>query len=288
MITLFSHVNIDFPLIISRYFLRVLGRGFITKVWDIYLYQSRNLKTIHDKMDLFRYLLTTKEGYESIINSSLDLTILRIIINDTYITLFQPKFYSLFKNKKFNQLKYFISGVILGTLNHPLNVIKNNHLIQRNIINPKNGSHVYKNRKDMIKRNYQKEGFYNAFFSGLPLAMLSIGIGNVVIMNLRNKLGKKKRKLITQSFFIPNFIFLINLTWNIPIEDAKVLMSIEPSKLKKDYNNSFECLLNVFQNKKILYKAYKKWHILYSSAVSSNLYNYLILKMFKTFEKSKI
>lgn len=201
MITLFANFNIDFPLVISRYLLRLIGRGFITKVWDIYLYQSKNLKTLHDKIDLFRYLLATKEGYESIVNSSLDLTILRIFMNDTYITLFQPKFYSLFKNKKYNQLKYFLSGIILGTLNHPLNVIKNNHLIQRNIINPKNGSHVYKNRKDMIKRTYQKEGFYNAFYSGLPLAMLSVGIGNVVFMNLRNKLGKKKKKINYSIFF---------------------------------------------------------------------------------------
>ena len=288
MITLFAHFNIDFPLVISRYLLRLIGRGFITKVWDIYLYQSKNLKTLHDKIDLFRYLLATKEGYESIVNSSLDLTILRIFMNDTYITLFQPKFYSLFKNKKYNQLKYFLSGIILGTLNHPLNVIKNNHLIQRNIINPKNGSHVYKNRKDMIKRTYQKEGFYNAFYSGLPLAMLSVGIGNVVFMNLRNKLGKKKRKLITQYFFIPNFISLINLAWSIPVENAKISMSIEPSKLKKDYNNSFECLLKQFHNKKGLYNSYMKWNILFGSAVSSHLYNYLILKMFKTFEKSKI
>ena len=289
MLTQLSLYYISFPLNITRYIFRLLGRGLITKFWDNYLYQSQKLKTTQDKKDLLRYMLTTKEGFDSLISASLDLTCLRILINDTYNSIIQEKLFNLLKMKKYNQLKYFLSGIILSGITHPLNVIKNNHLIQKNIINPKNGTHVFKNRKDMIYRLYQKEGFYDAFFSGLPLAMISIGLSNVIIMNLSKKLKKKNKKnSFMNIIIIPNIIFLINSIWNIPLENAKILMTIEPSKIRKEYNNSWECFLKLVLNKKKLFHAYKKWPIIYISSLNSSLYNYLCAKTFSKLENMKI
>ena len=234
------------------------GNGLIVHVADVFLFQSEQFLTKKEKMKFLLKLIATKDGTKKIIfNSSLDVTYLNLLLNNS-------------KKYFFNEINNnFMFFYVYNLINFPLNFIKMKHFINQKIndLNENEDIVYYKNRNEIIMKSIKNKEIFN----GIYFSILSNGINNFISRNLENLIKNNKKKHI---------IFLINTLLTFPFDKAKLQMICETSRIKKKYKNNFDCISKVFKNNNSLKKMYNGLSIITTKyLISNNFSNYINKKI---------